>query len=197
MEFQSKIIEKKKNPRARVAAVGVVLFMAGMILSVVHGYEQYALWSFGVGMVLLIGGAVYARGNLTNIGVSDTDVVVNVSSIRIGDMTWPVDQIAGLEFLVEGYDGMVIPGTRGSRQNREDYYNGMNNYFSFVYNGNKVNCRFYLPDPQHVQELGGVFKDFYAHRVEFVERSGGWRTFLFEAVTDAQWEDLMIENGYR
>lgn len=136
--FQTRIIEKKKNPRARVATVGVVLFMAGMLLSVVHGYEQYALWSFGAGMVLLIGGAVYAKGNLSNIGVSDTDVVVNVSSIRIWDMTYPIDQIAGLEFLVEGYDGMVIPGTRASR-----------------------------------------------------------RTFLFEAVTDAQWEELMIENGYR
>src|ERR1700759_2592036 len=85
MEFQTKIIRKKKNPRARVAMVGVGLFVVGMILSTVHGYEQYVLGVFGVAMVLLIGGAVYAKGNLSSIEVSPVDLAINVSEIQVGE----------------------------------------------------------------------------------------------------------------
>jgi hypothetical protein len=197
MEFQTKIVEKKKNPRARVAMVGVVLFIVAMILSVIHGYERYALWMFGAGMLMLIGGAIYARGDLSSVGVSDIDLVVDVAGIRIGEVRYALSAVADLEFVVEGYDGMVTPGTSNYRRNREDYLNGMGNYLYFVADGGKVTCRFYLGDPQHVQQLGALYKEFYSRRVAFVERTGGWRTFLFEAVTDAQWEDLMIQNGYK
>ena len=198
MEFQTKIIEKKKNPRARVAIAGVVLLVAAMILALIRGYEQPALWTFGVAMVVLVGGAVYAKGDLTHIRVSPIDLVVNVSEMRIGEAAYPMGQIEELEFSVEGYDGMWIPGTGNSQHSRESAYNGMDNYISFRYAGEKVGCRFYLPDAVHVQLLGGVFKQFYAQRVPFTERdSDGWRTFLFAPVTDGQWEDLMIENGYK
>ena len=198
MEFQTKIVEKKKNPRARVAMVGVGLFVVAMILSTVHGYEQYVLWVFGVAMVLLIGGAVYAKGNLSSIEVSPIDLVVNVSEIRIGETTYAVPQATDLKFVVEGYDGMRKPGSGGSYQSNGSSYNGMDNYVSFEYGDQKIECRFYLPDPWHVQQLGGVFKELYARQVTFVERDlDGWRTFLFAPVTEGQWEDLMIENGYK
>jgi len=55
-----------------------------------------------------------------------------------------------------------------------------------------------LPDPQRVQELGAMFKEFYANGVPFVERSlTSDRTFLFAPVTEKRWKDLMIENGYQ
>ena len=196
MEFQTKIVEHKKNPRARVPAIGVVLFIVAMILSVTH-FEQFAVWLFGVAMVLLIGGAIYARGDLSNIGVSATDLVINISEVRIGATQYLLSQVANLEFIVEGYDGMETPGTSNYRRNREDYLNGMDNYLCFVSDGNEVKCRFYLGDPQHVQLLGALYKEFYSRRISFVERSSGWRTFMFEAVTDSQWEDLMIQNGYK
>ena len=199
MEFQTKIIEKKKNPRARVAIVGVVLLVVAMILALIRGYEHAAMWTFGVAMVVLVGGAIYAKGDLTHIAVSPIDLVVNVSEMRIGEAAYPMGQIEELEFSVEGYDGMWIPGTgNNSYSNRGSSYNGMDNYISFGYAGEKVECRFYLPDAHHVQLLGGVFKEFYAKRIVFTERDvDGWRTFLFAPVTDGQWEDLMIENGYK
>jgi hypothetical protein len=48
-----------------------------------------------------------------------------------------------------------------------------------------------------VQQLGALFKEFYAKRIPFVERSvTSSRTFLFQPVSEKQWEDLMIEHGY-
>ena len=197
MEFQTKIIGKKKNPRARVAMVGIVLLVASVIFAVTRGHEEAAKWTFGVGMVVFIGGAAYARGDLSHTGVLATDLVVNVSGLRIGEVMYPIVQVDKLDFLVEGYDGMYVEGTGGS-QSRGRNYNGMDNYLSFESAGEKIECRFYLPDARHVQFLGGVFKEFYAARVPFVERdNAGWRTFLFEPVTDREWEDRMIENGYR
>jgi hypothetical protein len=197
MEFQTKIIGKKKNPRARVAIAGVFLLVAAMILALVRGYEHVAMWAFGVAMVVFVGGAIYAKGDLTHTGVSATDLVVNVSEIRMGAVAYPIGQIEELSFLVEGYDGMYVPGT-GNRQSSGRSYNGMDNYLSFGCAGEKIECRFYLPDARHVQLLGGVFKEFYAQRVPFLERdTAGWRTFLFAPVTDREWEDMMIENGYR
>jgi hypothetical protein len=99
--------------------------------------------------------------------------------------------------MVDGYDGMYVEGS-GNNQSRGRTYSGMDNYVSFGYAGEKIECRFYLADARHVQLLGGVFKEFYAQRVPFTERdNAGWRTFLFEPVTDGQWEDMMIENGYK
>lgn len=197
MEFQTKIIEKKKNPRARVAFAGIVLLVMAMILAVIRGNEQAAMWAFGIGMVVLVGGAIYAKGDLSHRGISATDLVVNVAELRIGAVAYPIAQVDKLEFLVDGYDGMYVEGS-GNSQSRGRSYNGMDNYVSFGYAGEKIECRFYLPDARHVQLLGGVFKEFYARRIPFTERdNAGWRTFLFEPVTDGQWEDKMIELGYR
>ena len=102
--------------------------------------------------------------------------------------------------IIEGYDGMV--DTEGYAPNAplsrtRGLLNGMNNYLNFKFGGEKVEWQFYLPDPQHVQQLGALFKGFYAKRIPFVERSEtSDRTFLFEPVSKKEWEDRMIENGY-
>ena len=68
---------------------------------------------------------------------------------------------------------------------------------NFTFEGQKQEWQFYLPDPEHVQQLGALFKDFYAKRIPFVERSAtSSRTYLFAPVSKEKWEDLMIENGY-
>ena len=73
----------------------------------------------------------------------------------------------------------------------------MNNYLNFNIGEEEVEWQFYLPDPQHVQQLGLLFKEFYSRHIPFLERSvTSDRTFLFEPVSRQQWEDRMIENGY-
>ena len=197
MEFQTKIIEKKKNPRARVAFAGIALLVLAIIFTFIKGYEHVTMWTFGIGMVVFAGGAIYAKGDLSHTRVSAADLIVNVSELRIGAEAYPIGQVEELEFMVDGYDGMYVEGS-GNNQNRGRTYSGMDNYVTFGYAAEKTECRFYLSDARHVQLLGGVFKEFYALRVPFTERdNAGWRTFLFEPVTDGQWEDLMIENGYK
>jgi uncharacterized membrane protein YgdD (TMEM256/DUF423 family) len=197
MEFQTKIVEKMRNPRARVAFAGIALLVLAIIFAFIKGYEQATMWTFGIGMVVFAGGAIYARGDLSHTRISATDLVVNVGELRIGSAVYPIGQVEGLEFLVDGYDGMYVEGS-GNNRSRGRTYSGMDNYVSFGYAGEKVECRFYLSDARHVQLLGGVFKEFYAKRVPFTERdNAGWRTFLFEPVTDREWGDRMIENGYK
>jgi hypothetical protein len=64
MEFQTKVVLGKKNPKARIAAVGAVLLVVAVFLSLIDGYKVYALWGFGVSVALLLLGAVLAKGIL-------------------------------------------------------------------------------------------------------------------------------------
>jgi hypothetical protein len=76
--------------------------------------------------------------------------------------------------------------------------NGMNNYLDFKFGDEKVEWQFYLADPVSVQQLGKLFKELYSKGIPFRECSQvSKRTFLFAPVTEEQWEDLMIQNGYK
>ena len=177
-----------------------MLFLA-MILMCVDKYQRYGFWMFGVAVVVLLAGAFLAKGDVDAINVSDTDLVVSVDEIRVGETVYPLGEVADVVFQVEGYDGMVdVEGyawRSRSRSRTRGFLNGMNNYLNFSFGGEKQEWQFYLPDPEHVQQLGALFKEFYAKRISFVERSAtSNRTFLFAPVSKEKWEDLMIENGY-
>ena len=184
-----------------MAWVGGALLFLGMVVMCIDGYQQYGFWVFGGGVALLIFGAIQAKGNVDVMIVSDIDLVVSSEEIRVGEMVYPLSQVTGLEFQVEGYDGMrdtegYAPDIAFSRT--RGLLNGMNNYLNFEIGEEKVEWQFYLPDPQHVQQLGALFKEFYSKHIPFLERSEtSDRTFLFEPVSERQWEDLMIENGYQ
>jgi hypothetical protein len=199
MEFQTKIVEGNKNPRAKVVWAGAGLLFLAMILMCMDKYRNYGFWLFGLAVVVLIIGALFAKGDVDVIEISATDIVVNIEEIRVGDQVFPLAQVADIVFQVEGYDGMIdaegyAPGTSARRVG---LLNGMNNYLDFKFGGEKQEWQFYLPDPQHVQQLGALLKEFYEKRIPFLERSvTSSRTFLFAPVTKKQWEDLMIEHGY-
>ena len=186
MSFQAKIITGKKNPKARVAVLGAVLLVVSVFLSLMDGYERYALWGFGVSAILLVAGAVWAKGDLSSIKVSPLDVVVTVSEIRIGPEVYPMGQVSEMDFLVEGYDGMQGPDWRSPT---EGILNGTMNYLYFTFSGEKISCRFYLPDAVSVQQLGGLFREFYDKGIEFTERNWYGRTLLFQQATEGQVEN--------
>ena len=200
MEFKTKIIEGNKNPKAKVVWAGAGLLFVSMILMCLDKYRNYGFWLFGLAVVVLIIGALFAKGDVDVIELSVADIVVNTEEIRVGDQVFPLAQVEDIVFQVEGYDGMVDPEGYAlkSRYSRTSgLLNGMNNYLNFTFEGQKQEWQFYLPDPEHVQQLGALFKDFYAKRIPFVERSAtSSRTYLFAPVSKEKWEDLMIENGY-
>jgi len=203
MEFQTKIVEGNKNPKAKVVWAGAGLLFLAMIMMCVDKYRNYGFWLFGLAVVVLIIGALFAKGDLDVIEISATDISINTEEIRVGDTVFPLAQVEDIVFQVEGYDGMIDAegyargSLPGSSARLVGLLNGMNNYLDFTLGSEKQEWQFYLPDPQHVQQLGALFKEFYAKRIPFVERNvTSNRTFLFEPVTEKQWEDLMIEHGY-
>ena len=203
MAFQTKIIEVNKNPKAKVVWAGAGLLFLAMILMCMDKYRNYGLWLFGVAVVVLIIGAVFAKGDVDVIELSATDIIINTEEIRVGNTVFPLAQVEDIVFQVEGYDGMIDAegyargSLPGSSARRVGLLNGINNYLDFKFSGEKQEWQFYLPDPEHVQQLGALFKELYAKRIPFLERNvTNSRTFLFAPVTKRQWEDLMIEHGY-
>jgi hypothetical protein len=200
MEFQTKLVQGNKSPKAWVAWAGGALLFLAMILMCVERYQRQGFWMFGLGVVVLLVGAILARGDVSAMNVSDTDLVINLVDIRAGETVYPVSQVTELVFQVEGYDGMVDTdgyAPRRARPRTRSLLNGMNNYLNFKIGDEKVEWQFYLPDPQRVQQLGFLFKEFYSKRIPFLERSvSSDQTFFFEPVSRQQWEDRMIENGY-
>jgi len=199
MIFQTKIVTGNKNPKARIAWAGGGLLFLAMVLMCVDAYRRYGLWMFGLAIVVLGVGAYLTRGNVSVAGVSEVDLQISVDEIRVGETVFPLTQVTEIVFHVEGYDGMKDPeGYSWSGTTRSlRILNGMNNYLSFRVDGRKEEWQFYLSDAQQVQALGALFKELYARRVPFLERSvTNDRTFLFEPVTKRQWEDRMIEHGY-
>jgi hypothetical protein len=200
MEFQTKIIEGNKNPKARVAWAGGGLVFLAMVLMCNDHSRKYGFWLFGLAVIVLLVGAFLAKGDVDVIDVSATDLVVNAGEIRVRETVYPLSQVTDMVFQVEGYDGMLDPEgyvSRSKYSRVNGLLNGMNNYLNFTFEGEKQEWQFYLPDPEHVQQLGLLFKEFYAKRIPFLERSAtSNRTFLFEPVNEKQWEDLMIVHGY-
>ena len=193
MAFQTRLVVGKKNPKVRIAGAGAVLLVVSVFLTMAPGYNSYALWGFGVSVALILVGAVLAKGDLADIEVSDSDLVINVSEIRTGDSVYPLSQVEELVFDVEGYDGMI--GKRFTSP-EEGQINGMDNTVRFTFIGEKQDFRFYLSGPAEVQQLGLLFKELYEKRIPFEERRRGHRTFMFEAVTDEQLADRKLMNGY-
>ncbi|HEY4108688.1 hypothetical protein [Puia sp.] len=199
MQFQTKIIEGNKNPNAWIAWAGGGLVFLAMIVMCIKSYQRYGFWMFGVAVVVVGVGAFLARGNVEAIDVSAVDLTVSTGEIRIGETVYPLAQVSDIVFQVEGYNGMLDPEgyTFNARSRRSGILNGMNNYLNFRVGEQKEEWQFYLADPAQVQQLGALFKEFYARRIPFLERSiTNNRTFLFAPVSKQQWEDKMIENGY-
>lgn len=197
MEFRANLVVGKKNPNAIFAMAGAAGLIVSVAFSVVHRYQYYGLWGSGVSLLVLIVGAAMAKGDLTFVMVAqDQDLVVNEDSIRIGEERYPLDKADKIVFNVEGYDGMVDEGNTNSRGN-PIYLNGMGNYLSFVFEGKKVECAFYLAGPQSVQQMGVLFRDWYSRQVVFEERTGtGRRTFMFEPVSNEELKDRLVAEGY-
>ncbi|MDO6433221.1 hypothetical protein Q4E93_21605 [Flavitalea sp. BT771] len=190
MEFRAPTVYYKKNPKARISGVGAVLLVAAVFLTLMDGYEKFALWTFGASILIFFIGVVVTKGDLTNVGVANAiQLAVSTEGIRIGNAYYPMGQINNIEFDIEGYAGMHAPSIAivGAESD------GMGNHLRFEHTGQPVECRFYLGGLQHAQQLGMLFRTFYEQHVPFVERRGLYRTFLLERMSEKELKENLLK----
>ena len=194
MEFQAPTVQHKKNPKARISAVGAVLLVVAVFLAMADGYEKYALWTFASSMLIFLLGAVLAKGDLTDVEVSNAiPLVVSNEGIRIGAKFYQMGQLKNIDFDIEGYAGMGVAKLSLPAGAESD---GMDNCLQFEYRGQAFKCTFYLGGPQQVQQLGMLFRNFYEQHIPFVERRGLYPTFMLQPMSEKELGDIKLVHGY-
>jgi len=202
MEFQTKLVNPRKNTGAHLMEAGAILLFATAVLGSLLGrfnadrYKVYLVLPLGLSIVLLIVGRRMTRGNLSHTEISDTDLVVSSERIIVGDQSYLVSGMEDLDFWVEGYYGMSGPTfrTRSVRRNRLD---GMENKLHFKVNGERHLYQFFLEDLISMQQLGQVFRQLYENQTPFAERNRGGQTFLFQQIrSKRELEEMKRREGY-
>jgi hypothetical protein len=200
MEFQTKLVNPRKNKGARLSEAGGALMFCTLIsMRMLHripvsAFLALAVLGLGGGLALLHIGRRMTRGDMLHHDVSDTDLVVSSERIVVGDQVYPISEMQNLDFWVEGYYGMTGPSFRPTRRNRLD---GMENKLHFKVNGERHLYQFLLEDLLSMQQLGQVFRQLYANQTAFAERNRGGQTFLFQQIrSKRELEEMKRKEGY-
>jgi len=194
MEFRTKIVVRRRNKRAYVAYAGLVIAASSLLLVFIPSMQDYIPYVFGAGIAVVVIGALIARGDVRNYGLSSDNLLINPSGISVGPMHYPMHMITGMDFNVEAYNGLYVNDGAMVSGSRSD---GMTNDLTFRAGGAKVSCGFYLDSKEHVQQLALLFDDFYRRRVPFIERNRSRRTYLLQYLNDRELEEFKDRYGYR
>jgi hypothetical protein len=200
MEFQTKLVNPRKNTGAHLMeAGGVLIFCTIISLRMLNRHNAdvrviLALLGLGGGIALLLIGRRMTRGDMLHHDVSDTDLVVSSERIVVGDQVYTISEMQDLDFWVEGYYGMTGPSFRPTRRNRLD---GMENKLHFKVNGQRHLYQFFLEDLLSMQQLGQVFRQLYTNQKDFTERNRGGQTFLFQQIrSKRELDEMKRREGY-
>ena len=194
MEFRTRMVAKVRNRRAYIAYAGLLIAGSSLLLIFIPSAEDYIPYVFGGGIAVVVIGAVIARGDVRNYGLSDEELIITSDGISVGSMHYPFSMITDMDFNVEAYNGLYVnDGAMVSGSNSD----GMANELSFKAGGSRVSCGFYLDSQQHVQQLGLIFHEFYVRKVPFVERNRSRRTYLFQFLQGRELEEFKERYGYR
>jgi hypothetical protein len=199
VEFETKVFVPVKNPGARMADIGGAIFFSSLVflaaakaLKIPDAYRVCALCLWVLSIPTIFIGRRIAKGNLFEIGLSDTDLVLAEEGIRIGDEYYPHDQVTDLDFWIEGYDGMIGPQFKGYRSFRnQGRMSGADNKIHFRAGGKKHLFQFYLRDDVAMRRLGEVFRVYYMRGIPLRECNRGGPTFLFRQVRSKKELDSM------
>jgi hypothetical protein len=194
MEFRTRIVVRKRNKRAYIAYTGLVIAASSLLLVFIPNMEDYIPYVFGVGIAVVIIGAVIARGDVRNYGLSPDELIVSHAGITLGPMHYPLTMITEMDFNVEAFNGLYVNDGAMVSGSKSD---GMTNDLSFRAGGSKIKCGFYLDSQQHVQQLGLVFHEFYTRHIPFVERNRSRRTYLFQFLQGRELEEFKARYGYK
>jgi hypothetical protein len=189
MEFRTRLVIGKKNKRALLAWVGLLIAVASLGMIFFPPLAAYVPWAFSAGIVVLIVGAVRAKGDIASYGLSDKELVLTAGSIVINGEEYPMKKVRKLDFNIEGYAGMPDRSSGYS-------LHGMGNELRFDWEGRVVTCGFYLNSEKHTLQLRDQFREYYEAHIPFVERSGNTRTFLFKNLSGKELEEFKKKYGY-
>jgi hypothetical protein len=194
MEFRTKLVVSRRNMRAYIAYAGLFVAASSLLLVFIPGMNGYIPYVFGGGIAIVVIGAVIARGDVRSYGLSDEDLVVNTSGIRVGAIQYPLPMVRNIDFNVEAYNGMYVnDGAMVSGSNSD----GMTNSLTFVSGGAKVECGFLLRNKEHALQLAALFSEFYERHIPFVERNRSTRTYLFKVLNERELQEFKARYGYR
>lgn len=193
MEFRTRIVVSRRNKRAVIAYAGLFVALSSLIIAFIPGMQDYIPWVFGIGIAIVVIGALIARGDVRSYGLSEEILQVGINGIAIGSEYYPMNQIRNLDFNVEGYAGRVVDDNAMPVGATSD---GMTNEVSFSFGGKKISCGFYLQNMQHVYELGEIFEAYYRGHVPFVEHNRSTRTYLFRYLSEEELVEFKKKYGY-
>jgi hypothetical protein len=193
MEFRTKLVMSRRNKRAYVAYAGLFITASSLAVAFIPPVSYYYPYVFGVGIAVVVIGAIIARGDVRSYGMSEDDLVVNASGITVGAIHYPLRLVSQINFNVEAYNGMYV---NDGAMVSGSFSDGMTNLLSFESGGAKVDCGFYLASKEHVQQLGLLFSEFYERRIPFVERNRSTRTYLFKVLNERELEEFKRKYGY-
>jgi hypothetical protein len=192
MEFRTRIVISKRNKRAYFAYAGLFIAAASLLLVFIPSFDSYIPYVFGTGIAVVVVGAVIARGDVRNYGLSEEELIVSTAGIKVGDIFYPMKMIKSMDFNVEAYDGLYVnDGAMVSGSNSD----GMTNDLRFESGGAVVKCGFYL-SKQHVQLLASLFDEFYHLHMPFVERNRNTRTYMLRVLSERELEEFKRKYGY-
>jgi hypothetical protein len=193
MEFRTKMVVSRRNARAYVAYAGLVIAVSSLAVAFIPVVSYYYPYVFGVGIAIVILGAIIARGDVRSYGLSEDELVVSMAGITVGAVHYPMRLVSRMDFNVEAYNGMYVnDGAMVSGSNSD----GMTNQLTFESGGAKVDCGFYLSGKAQVQELAVLFNEFYERRIPFVERNRSTRTYMFKVLNEKELAEFKRRYGY-
>ncbi|HEY4337159.1 MAG TPA: hypothetical protein VGM89_14715 [Puia sp.] len=193
MEFRTRLVVNNKNKRAVVAYIGLAISALSLFMVFFSSLEDYVPWVFGTGVLVVLIGALLAKGRIAVHVLSEEDLVVSVAGIDIGSHHYPLGELSSLDINVEVYAGML---TEAWGMPKDAISDGMGNDLSFRWQGSKVSCRYYLNSRQHTLQLAGVLAEFYERHIPFIERRGSVRTYLLQQLNEAQLAEFKQKYGY-
>ena len=192
MEFRTRIVISKRNKRAYIAYAGLFIAASSLLVAFIPSLNSYYPYVFGVGIGIVIIGAVIARGDVRSYGLSEEELIVSTAGIKVGGIFYPMKMVKNMDFNVEAYDGLYVnDGAMVSGSNSD----GMTNDLKFESGGAVIKCGFYL-SRQHVQLLAGVFDEFYQLHIPFVERNRSNRTYMLRILNERELEEFKRKYGY-
>jgi hypothetical protein len=193
MEFRTRVVISRRNKRAYIAYAGLVITAASLLLVFIPTLSSYIPYVFGTGVGVIVIGALIARGDVRNYGLSEDELIVSVEGIKVADIFYPMKMVKAMDFNVEAYDGMYVnDGAMVSGSNSD----GMTNELRFESGGATVKCGFYLSGKQHVQQLAQLFDGFYQLHIPFVEHNRNTRTYVLQMLTGSELEEFKKKYGY-
>jgi hypothetical protein len=193
MEFRTKLVVSNRSKKAVIAYAGLLIAALSLAMVFFRSLEDYIPWVFGTGIVVVLIGAVLAKGKIATHGLSEEDLVISSRGIAIGRVFYPLEKVRDLNINIEVYAGMP---TEAWGMPRDAISDGMGNELDFRFEGEKIHCRLYLNSEAHTVQLGVVLRELYERHFPFIERRGSVRTYLFQQLTPEQLTAFKKKYGY-